>query len=218
MLLLPPWSFLQSPSAPPGSGERPPGPEAASVVQGLVSVTLGPEGLGSGGRSPGAPVSPPRCARGAGSGVSPHLRAGRAGGVLQCSAVSVDRGNFEVLVGGEWIGFSRFCVPWTVQASDPCLQICGCIRTPLPLWEDGAERGSGAGALRGPPGPAGGADVQAIPARVSSWSSSPSLLRYNWAPFPFAFFTTRPVNLLILDASCEQNHAARRRSCLAPLH
>lgn len=58
VLLLPPWSFLRSPRAPPGSGERPPGPEAASVVQGLVSVTLAPEGLGSGGWSPGAPVSP----------------------------------------------------------------------------------------------------------------------------------------------------------------
>lgn len=163
VLLLPPWS----PRAPPGSGERPPGPEAASGVQGLVSVTLGPEGLGSGGRSPGAPVSPPRCAWGAGSGVSPHLRAGRAGRVLQCSAVSMDRGSFEVLVGGEWIGFSRFCVPWAVQASDPCLKIHGCIGTPLLLWEDGAERGSGAGAVRGPPGPAGGSDVQAVPARGS---------------------------------------------------
>lgn len=178
---MPPWSYLCSPQAPPGPGERPLGPEAASVVQGLVSINLGPEGLGSGGQSPGVPVSAPHRARGTGSGVGPHSCVGKAGGVL-CSAVSVDCGSFEVLVGGEWIGFSRLYVPWTVGASDPCLQICGYIRSPLPLCEDGAERGSGTGTAR------------------TSLLSLPALVCFvtNSAPLPSAFLTTLPVSVLIL--------------------
>lgn len=38
----------------------------------------------------------------------------------------------------------------------------------------------------------------------------------NSAPLPFAFFTTLPVNLLVLDTSCEQSHTAHALSCLAP--
>lgn len=36
------------------------------------------------------------------------------------------------------------------------------------------------------------------------------------APLPFVVFTTLPVNLLVLDASCEQSHTACALSCLAP--
>ena len=39
----------------------------------------------------------------------------------------------------------------------------------------------------------------------------------NSAPLPFVFFTTLPVNLLVLDTSCEQSHTAHALSCLASL-